>query len=123
VLQFLVALILLGLLFGRGHAQPTNWQSHQLGSTRYYQGTDQNGGQWNGSSYRLGGTTYFDAEGPNGQAQHCSSYRLGFTTHTECWCGRAETGHDACLCRDPGCGVVICSPALSLDAAMCMTDR
>jgi hypothetical protein len=55
VLTFLLALLLLGLLFGRGHAQPANWESHQLGSTHYYQGTDAEGGNWNGSSYRLGG--------------------------------------------------------------------
>jgi hypothetical protein len=62
VLQLLLALLLLGLLFGRGHAQSANWQSYELGSTRYYR--------------RLR---------PNGQTQHCSSYRLGFATHTECW--------------------------------------
>jgi hypothetical protein len=55
VLQLLLALILLGLLFGRGHAQPSSWESYELGSTRYYQGTDAGGGNWNGSSYRLGG--------------------------------------------------------------------
>jgi hypothetical protein len=85
VLQLLLALLLLTLLFGSlGHAQPTNWESHQLGSTRYYQGTDPSGGQWNGSSYRLGGTTYSHTEGPNGQHQHCESYRLGSTTYTDC---------------------------------------
>jgi hypothetical protein len=85
VLQLLAALILLMLLFGGlAHAQPRNWQSYQLGGTPYYQGTDQDGGNWSGSSYRLGGTRYFDAYGPNGQAQHCSSYRLGSTTYTDC---------------------------------------
>jgi hypothetical protein len=74
VLQLLLALLLLSLLFGRGHAQPTNWQSYELGSTCYYQGTDAEGGNWNGSSYRLGGTTYFDGYGPNGERRHCESY-------------------------------------------------
>jgi hypothetical protein len=47
VLQLLVALP--SLLFGSlGHAQPSNWSSYQLGSTRYYEGTDQNGGQRDG---------------------------------------------------------------------------
>jgi hypothetical protein len=84
VLQLLLALLLLSLLFGLAHAQPASWESHQLGSTRYYQGTDQDGGQWSGSSYRLGGTTYSDTEGPGGQHQHCESYRLGSTTYTDC---------------------------------------
>jgi hypothetical protein len=67
VLKFVPLLILLAPIFGGvGRTQPTNWQSHQLGGTRYYQGTDPEGGQWNGSSYRLGGTAYFDAYGPNG---------------------------------------------------------
>jgi hypothetical protein len=105
VLQLLLVLFLLGLLFGRGHAQPTSWESHQLGSTRYYQGTDAEGGNWNGSSYRLGGTTYFDAEGPNGQRQHCESYRLGSTT--------SQTKRPR-RCRGPGgylCTSLNCSAA------------
>jgi hypothetical protein len=61
VLPLILVLILLALLFGRGHAQPSSWSSHELG-----------------------GTTYFDAEGPNGQRQHCESYRLGSTTYTDC---------------------------------------
>jgi hypothetical protein len=85
VLQLLVALILLSLLFGGfSHARPSNWSSYQLGGTRYYEGSDQDGGQWRGQSYRLGTTTYSDFEGPNGEHQHCESYRLGSTTYTDC---------------------------------------
>jgi hypothetical protein len=44
VAALVLALILLSLIFGSlGHAQPSNRSSYQLGGTRYYQGTDQDG--------------------------------------------------------------------------------
>jgi hypothetical protein len=43
---WLLALLLAAL----AHAQPTNWQSYQLGPTTFYSGTDANGGQWTGKS-------------------------------------------------------------------------
>jgi hypothetical protein len=80
-LQLVLLLILLAMLFGRGHAQPTNWQSHQLGSTHYYEGSDQNGGQWNGS---IGSASRpLRRRGTSGQRQHCERYRLGSTTYTD----------------------------------------
>ena len=63
---WLLVLLLLAVL---AHAQPTNWQSYQLGPTTYYSGTDANGGQWTGKSYEQWGTRFYAFTGPGGQTQ------------------------------------------------------
>ena len=78
----LLALLLLAVL---AHAQPTNWQSYQLGSTTFYSGTDANGGQWTGKSYELWGTRFYGFTGPDGQTQRCRAYALPGARNTECW--------------------------------------
>ncbi len=66
------------------HAQPSSWQSYELSGTRYYSGTDQDGGQWTGNSYEQSGTTFSEFNGPHGQSQHCRSWQQGWQTFTEC---------------------------------------
>lgn len=80
-------LILALALSSVAHAQPSAWQSYDVGSTRHYEGTDRNGGHWSGSSYRAGGgsTVNLDVYGPHGQQQHCRSYESAGTMHTDCW--------------------------------------
>jgi hypothetical protein len=79
-----LAFVLL-LLAAPAHAQPTNWQSYQLGPTTYYSGTDANGGQWTGSSYEQWGKRFYEFTGPGGQTQRCSAYALPAARNTECW--------------------------------------
>jgi hypothetical protein len=76
-----LALVLLAAL---AHAQPTHWESYQIGSTTYYSGTDANGGQWTGKSYEQWGTRFSEFDGPRGQKQHCRSWQQGGQTKTEC---------------------------------------
>jgi hypothetical protein len=78
-------LLVLLLLAALAHAQPTNWQSYQLGPTTYYSGTDANGGQWTGKSYEQWGTRFYEFTGPGGQTQHCRAYALPGVRNTECW--------------------------------------
>jgi hypothetical protein len=77
-------LLVLLPLASLAHAQPANWMSYQQGGTRYYQGTDIQGGQWTGSSFKHGTTTYSDFTGPDGQHQHCTIYRLSSETFADC---------------------------------------
>ena len=82
---FILWLLVLLLLAAPAHAQPTNWQSYQLGPTTYYSGTDANGGQWTGSSYEQWGKRFYEFTGPDGQTQRCSAYALPAARNTECW--------------------------------------
>jgi hypothetical protein len=76
VLPFTLWLLVLLLLAMLAHAQPTNWQSYQRGSTTYYSGTDANGGRWTGSSYEQWGKRFYEFAGPDDQTKRCSAYAL-----------------------------------------------
>jgi hypothetical protein len=84
---WLLIIGLLAALAGCGtaaQAQPQSWSSYKLGGTTIYNGTDSNGGQWNGSAYDLGSTTYSQFVRPDGKIVRCSSYELGSTKYTRC---------------------------------------
>jgi hypothetical protein len=68
----------------RAHAQPTLWQSYQLGSARWFTGTDRRGNLWTGSSFRSRDIEIFDAYRPRGESRHCGSYQLSSSTYTTC---------------------------------------
>jgi hypothetical protein len=57
---FTLRLLALLLVAAVAHAQPTQWESYQRGSTTYYSGTDANGGHWTGSSYVQWGERFFE---------------------------------------------------------------
>jgi hypothetical protein len=82
-----VTLWLIGLLLqaGLAHAQPTNWQSYQIGPTTYYSGTDAKGGEWTGSGYEQWGKRFYEFTGSDGQTLRCSAYALPGARNTECW--------------------------------------
>ena len=82
VALWLLVLLLLAVL---ARAQPTNWQSYQLGPTTFYSGTDANSGQWTGKSYEQWGTRFYEFTGPDGQTQRCRAYALPGARNTECW--------------------------------------
>lgn len=65
-------------------AMAQNFTSYEMGGYRYHNGTDSNGGSWNGTSYRMGDHTYTNWSGPNGQTRSCSSYQMGGYTYTNC---------------------------------------
>jgi hypothetical protein len=83
-LAVLIWLVVL-LMIGAAHSQPTQWQIYRQGFTDYGRGTDQNGGTWQSQSYRQGFTTYTDIQGPHGQTQHCQTTKRGFEIVTECY--------------------------------------
>ena len=62
----------------------TSWNSNRLGGTTYYNGTDSQGGMWNGTSNQIGGTRYDNFHGPNGQMTNCTTTHIGSTAYTNC---------------------------------------
>jgi hypothetical protein len=58
VLKLLVALLILGVVFGRtAHAQPTEWRFWQEGFVTRLQGIDHDGRTWTGTPYQQGFVT------------------------------------------------------------------
>jgi hypothetical protein len=54
-----------------------NWNSNQIGTNTFYQGTDSHGGAWSGTSNQIGQSTFSNFQGPDGQTRSCTSNRIG----------------------------------------------
>ena len=62
------------------HAQPTQWESHQIGGTTHCQGTDQNGGE------RLSQSERPRSQGTSGLLSPAPTLRLDIDQRGRCCC-------------------------------------
>ena len=65
-------------------AAQVNWNSNQIGTYTYHNGTDSRGGSWTGTSTNIGPYRYDNFQGPNGQTTNCTTSRIGQFTYTNC---------------------------------------
>ena len=78
------ALGVLALLASLAPVAAQNWNSTQVGPYTFYNGTDRNGGMWNGTSNQVGNYRYYNFNGPGGQTTNCTQNRVGAYTYTNC---------------------------------------
>ena len=79
-----LALIAAAIAIATPAMAQTNWNSNRIGPYTYYNGTDSQGGSWNGTSTNIGPFRYDNFHGPNGQTTNCTTSTIGQFTYTNC---------------------------------------